>query len=369
MPRSEVTNVKQYKHSLCASKKMTIYAERRKRLLSLAKGKQVVALTGANMYYLTDFWGGGAAVVRPDRTVVITTPLEQDRAKELGHEVEVIIVKGWKLVQEALQKELGKRAAVVDDDSSFAGSKLVSKRADLFLEARRVKDETEIKRIEMASRGLDRIFEALTSELRPGRTEWDVAAEVMKVATANELTPSGSDSALSPTIVASGPNGALPHSELTGRKIKRGDFVVADIFFRYQGYNSDETRTFAVGSATTEMKKNYATVLDAQETALDTIREGTVCEDVHMAAVEVLRKAGVEKYLNHSIGHGVGIDIHEMPPVSKGSKTKLLMNDVVTDEPGIYFPGRYGIRIEDTVKTGRKPVLLTKFTKELLVVG
>jgi Xaa-Pro aminopeptidase/Xaa-Pro dipeptidase len=348
---------------------MTIYGERRKRLLSLAKGKQIVAATGANLFYLTDFWGGGAAIVHPDRTVIITTPLEVDRASELGQEVEVVVVKGWKLVRAALTKHLGKGPVVVDDDSAFEGSRRFTRRADLFLEARRVKDEAEVERIERASKGLDRIYEALTEELRPGRTEWEVAAEVMKVATANELTPSGSDSALSPTIVASGPNGALPHSELTARKVRERDFVVADIFFRYRGYNSDETRTFAVGSATAEMKRNYATVLEAQESALDIIREGTVCEDVHMAAVRVLRKAGVEKYLNHSVGHGVGIDIHEMPPISKGSKSRLLLNDVVTDEPGIYFPGRYGIRIEDTVKTGRKPVVLTRFTKELLTVG
>jgi len=361
--------MKQYKHSLCAGKKMTIYGERRKRLLSLAKGKQVVAMTGANMFYLTDFWGGGAAVVRPDKTVVITTPLEEDRASELGQEVEVVVAKKRKLVKTTLLNELGKGPVVADDDSEFGGSKRFGRRPDLFLEARRVKDEAEIARIVRASKGLDRIFEALTSELRPGRTEWEVAAEVMKVATANELTPSGSDSALSPTIVASGPNGALPHSELTARKIKEGEFVVADIFFRYEGYNSDETRTFAVGSASGEMKRNYATVLEAQERALDAIKEGRVCEDVHMAAVRVLRKAGVEKYLNHSVGHGVGIDIHELPPISKGSKSKLLANDVVTDEPGIYFPGRYGIRIEDTVKVERKPVALTRFTKELLTVG
>jgi Xaa-Pro aminopeptidase/Xaa-Pro dipeptidase len=348
---------------------MTIYGERRKKVLSLAKGKQVVAMTGANVFYLTDFWGGGAAIVRPDRTVLITTPLEVDRASELGQEVEVVVAKGWKLVLTSLLKHLGKGPVVVDDDSQFRGSKRFSKRADLFLEARRVKDEVEVERIERASKGLDRVFEALTRELRPGRTEWEVAAEVMKVATADELTPSGSDSALSPTILASGPNGALPHSELTNRKVREGDFVVADIFFRHKGYNSDGTRTFAVGSTTAEMRRNYATVLEAQETALDAIREGTVCEEVHMAAVRVLRKAGVEKYLNHSIGHGVGIDIHELPAISKGSKSKLLANDVVTDEPGIYFPGRYGIRIEDTVQTGKKPVLLTRFTKELLTVG
>jgi Xaa-Pro aminopeptidase/Xaa-Pro dipeptidase len=361
--------MKQYKCSLRVAVNMTIYGERRKRLLSLAGGRKVAALTGANLFYLTDFWGGGLAVVHPDRTVVVTSPLEQDRARELGREVEVIIAKGWKLMQEEFVKQVGRGAVAVDSDSLFKGAKRFERRPELFLEARRTKDEVEVERIRRASRGLDRVYEALTTELRPGRTEWEVAAEVMKVATANELTPSGSDSALSPTIVASGPNGALPHSELTSRKIKEGDFVVADIFFRYAGYNSDETRTFAVGRATAEMKRHYAIVLEAQEAAMDAIEVGAVAEDVHMAAVKVLRRRGVEKRLNHSIGHGVGIDIHEMPPISKGSKTKLLANDVITDEPGIYFPGRYGIRIEDTVKTGRKPELLTRFTKELLVVG
>ena len=369
MPRLGVKLVKQYKHYLCVAKNMTIYGERRKRLLSLAKGKPVVAMTGANMFYLTDFWGGGAAIVRPDKTVVITGPLEEKRASELGREVEVVTEKNWKLVISSVMRRAGRGQIVTDDNMAFKESKRFERRPDLFVEARRVKDGTEVARIEKASRGIDKVYEALTKELRPGRTEWEVAAEVVKVATANELTPSGSDSALGPTIIASGPNGALPHSELSTRKIRRGDFVVADIFFRYRGYNSDETRTFAVGTATADMRKNYTIVLEAQEAAMDTIKEGTVCEDVHMAAVNVLRKRGVEKYLNHSIGHGVGIDIHEMPPVSRGSKTKLNINDVITDEPGIYFPGKYGIRIEDTVKVDKKPVPLTKFTKELLVVG
>lgn len=351
------------------SENLTVYAQRRKRLLSLARGKQVVAMTGANIYYLTDFWGSGAAIVRPDKTVVVTSPLEADRAAELGEEVEVVVAKRWKDVPVALLRQLESGGVVVDDDGSMRRSPRFSVNPELFLQARRTKDQVEIQRIQRASGGLDRIFEALTRELRPGRTEWEVAAEVMKVATANELTPSGSDSALSPTIIASGENGALPHSELTGRKIRKGDFVVADIFFRYRGYNSDETRTFAVGAPTREMRKHYAAVLEAQESALELLKEGTPCEDVHEAAVRVLRKHGVDKYLNHSVGHGVGIDIHELPSFAMGSKGKLLANDVVTDEPGVYLPGRYGIRIEDTVKTGRKPVVLTKFTKELLTVG
>jgi len=348
---------------------MTLYGERRKKVLSLAKGSKVVAMTAGNLFYLTDFWGGGVAIVEPERTLVVTSPLEADRARELAHEAEVVVVKRWAEVTEEIVKRTGRSEVAVDDDRSLRKYPRFKLKPSVFLEARRVKDEEEVSRITRASRGLDRIYEDLQRVLKPGVTEWEAAAEVTKMATLNELTPSGSDSALSPTIVASGPNGALPHSELTDRKIRRGDFVVADIFFRYKGYNSDETRTFAVGTATAQMKKDYAAVLDAQENALDLIAEGNVCEDVHLEAVRILEKHGVAKYLNHSVGHGVGIDIHELPPIAKGSKAKLVANDVVTDEPGIYLPGKYGIRIEDTVKTGRKPIVLTKFTKELLVTG
>ncbi|MBI3858848.1 MAG: M24 family metallopeptidase [Thaumarchaeota archaeon] len=256
-----------------------------------------------------------------------------------------------------------------DSDEGLRGKRGFEAKPDLFLRARRVKDDVELERILKASKGLDKVFQALPGVLSPGRTEWEVAAEVMKIATLNGLTPSGSDSALSPTIVASGPNGALPHSELTARKIRRGDFVVADMFFRFHGYNSDETRTFAVGQATKEMRDRYSIVLEAQEEALGLIRGGTPCRDVHNRAVSVLRRHKVEKYLNHSVGHGVGIDIHELPSISKLSKDRLLVDDVVTDEPGIYFPGKYGIRIEDTVKTERKPVVLTNYTKELVICG
>jgi Xaa-Pro aminopeptidase len=348
---------------------LTVYAERRKKLLSLARGKQVVAITAQNTFWLTDFYGDGAAIVRPDKTVVVTSPLEADRALEVGKEVELIVARSLKDVSRVMVKQLERRRAVVDDDSGVRGLKRFIIRRDLFLQARRVKDEMEITRIERASKGLDRVFEALPGELKPGRTEWEVAAEVMKLATEQGLTPSGSDSVLSPTIIASGENGALPHSKLTSRKLKEGDLVVADLFFRSDGYNSDETRTFAVGRPSAEMKRNYAAVLEAQESALEKARAGSVCEEVHMAAVKVLRKHGLEKYLNHSVGHGVGIDIHELPSISMGNKTKLVRNDVITDEPGVYFRGKYGIRIEDTLKTDRKPVVLTRYTKDLVSCG
>ena len=227
----------------------------------------------------------------------------------------------------------------------------------------------ELERIQTASTGLDAIFSALQEELRPGRSEWEIAAEVMKLATARGLTPSNSDSSLSPAIIASGPNGALPHSELSGRRIRDGDLVVADIFFRYKGYNSDATRTFAVGTSTAQMKKDYAAVLEAHDSALDQTRAGSNCRDVHMAAIGVLRAHGVDMLMNHSLGHGVGIDIHEEPGLSAQSESVLLSNDVVTDEPGVYRRGSHGIRIEDTLRVGKKPVLLTRFTRDLVNCG
>jgi Xaa-Pro aminopeptidase len=348
---------------------LSVFSGRRKRVLSLAAGKQVVATKGANIFWLTDFWGAGAAIVLEDRTVVVTSRLEEQRAQDQGREVEVVSVGRWADIPETVGRLVGGKAAIVDEDVDYRCFENVSLERSIFLEARRTKDEVELDRIARASRGLDRILEALRAEIRPGRSEWEVAAEVVKQATLNGLTPSGSDSALSPTIIASGENGALPHCELTDRRIREGDFVVADIFFRHQGYNSDETRTFAVGRVSREMKRNYYAVLEAQEDALELVREGTPCKDVNERAVETLRKHGLDKHLNHAVGHGVGIDIHEFPRISKDSKETLNKNDVVTDEPGAYFKGRYGIRIEDTVKTGRKPLLLTRFTKEMLTVG
>lgn len=345
-----------------------MFTQRRKRILSLAKGKQVAAFSAANLFYLTDFFGGGAAVVHPDKTVVVTTPLEKDRAADVCRESEIVVVKKWAEVEAEVDRQLEKGKVAVDQVTPESRERF-EPRPGLFLEARRTKDALELERIRKACAGTDKAYEALEKAMRPGKTEWELAAEVMKVAVEQGMTPSNSDSSLGPVIIASGPHGAYGHSELSSRRLKAGDFVVADLFFRYEGYNSDETRTFAVGSASAEMKKHYAIVKEAQQAAMDVIRDGTPCGDVNEAAVDVLRKHRVDKYLNHSIGHGVGIDIHEMPAIFRGNKVKLGRNDVVTDEPGIYIVGKYGIRIEDSVLVDKRPVALTNYTKDLVTCG
>ena len=346
---------------------MTVYAERRRRLLSLAKGKQVAAMTAPNLFWLTSFFGGGAAIVHPDKTVVITSPLEADRAGELCQEAEIVVVNKWKDVPGEVERRADRGAIVVDQTETT--SKQITRNPQLFLDARRVKDELEIELIRKACAGTDRAYQALERELKPGKTEWQLAAEVMKVAVEQGMTPSNSDSSLGPVIIASGPHGAYGHSELSSRKLRDGDFVVADLFFRYKGYNSDETRTFAIGTVSSEMKSHYAVVKEAQAAALEAAREGVACGEVNDAAVGVLRKSGMDRLLNHSVGHGVGIDIHEMPRISKGNRVKLLRNDVITDEPGVYLAGKFGVRIEDTLVVGRRAEVLTNFTKDLVTCG
>ena len=328
-----------------------------------------MALTAANLYYLTDFFGGGAAIVNPDKTVVVTSPLEADRAGKMCKDAEIIVVKKWREVGKAIQR-LVKGKGVVDAYEPRFGNTRFEVKSELFTEARRVKDEIELERIRKACAKTDRVYEGITSVMKPGVTEWHVAAEAMRTATEQGMSPSNSDSSLGPVIIASGPHGAYGHSELSSRKLQNGDFVVADLFFRYEGYNSDETRTFAIGTVSSEMKRYYAVVKEAQAAALDAARSGTPCGDVNEAAVSVLRRNKMEKLLNHSIGHGVGIDIHEMPGIFKGNRVKLLRNDVITDEPGVYLVGKFGVRIEDTlVVDGRRPEVLTNFTKDLVTCG
>lgn len=326
-----------------------------------------MAATANNLFYVTGFFGDGVGAVYPDKTVVVTSRLEELRVSETGHEVELVVVDSGREVGARASKAV-KGSAVVDDDRRLPGAQM-EMNPDLFLEARRVKDQTEVARIAKASSGIDRIFETLEQEVKVGMTEWQAAAVVMRVATERGLTPNGFDGTLSPTIVASGPNGARPHSELTTRKIRKGDAVIADISFRYEGYNSDATRTFLVGTVKPEVKRSYAVVREAQAESLEAMAAGEGLSRVAEIAVGVLRRHGLDKYLNHSIGHGVGIDIHERPRVAVGSPGWLEKDEVVTDEPGVYFKGKYGVRIEDTVRIGAKPVPLTRYTRDMVTVG
>jgi Xaa-Pro aminopeptidase len=213
---------------------------------------------------------------------------------------------------------------------------------------RMVKDADEITLIRSAVRLGAQLFDRALEVLRPGVKEVEVAAEMELAA-----RRSGVEAMSFPTIIAAGARSALPHGRASDHVIAPGGFVVCDFGVILSGYCSDQTRTVWVGkvsdSAADEARQAYNAVKDAQQAAIDAVKPGIPAGDVDAAARKVLKKTGFGRYFTHSTGHGVGLEIHESPRIADGQKEILKPGMVITIEPGVYFPGKWGVRIEDMV--------------------
>ncbi len=347
---------------------MDAHRLRRKKLRVVAERYDNVLVTKPqNLFYLTGFWGGGIGVVLDDRVVVITSMMEKERAKESTTGTEVVGVSTSSEIWDEARSRLRKGSSVADSNIDRKIAVNLTVDDGLFLKARRTKDREEIEKILTASRKIDRIYELIEREVREGMTEREVAAEVLRAATLEGLTPFGSEGSLSPVIVAAGENGARPHAEITDRSLREGDLMVVDLFFRFEGYGSDATRTFGVGRISGEKRDAYQAVLAAQKKGIQLSRTDVEGKELHARVSQEL--GSLEKYFTHGTGHGIGIDVHEMPNVGRTSRDVLQENDVITIEPGIYLPGSYGIRIEDTVLVGMQSAVLTHYPKELVLLG
>ena len=172
-----------------------------------------------------------------------------------------------------------------------------------------------------------------------------------------------------PTIIASGVRSALPHGRASDQPVPPGAFVVCDFGVILEGYCSDQTRTVWVGPASEEALRVYEAVREAQQAAIDAVRPGVSVGEIDAAARKVLRRNGLGRYFTHSTGHGVGLEIHEAPRVAAGQKEVLQPGMVITIEPGVYFPGKWGVRIEDMVAvTAGGCEVLTPTKKDFLAV-
>ncbi|WP_245846035.1 M24 family metallopeptidase [Longibacter salinarum] len=207
-----------------------------------------------------------------------------------------------------------------------------------------VKSEDEVEAIAAAQRLTDGVFKDLLHLIQPGMTEKEVAAEIVY-----RHMKGGAEKMSFDPIVASGPNGALPHARPTDRVLQKGELVVIDMGCFLNGYASDMTRTIAIGAPDEEMKQAYAAVLEAQEAALQVARSGMQASELDAVARDVLASHDLADAFTHSLGHGLGLQIHEWPRVSRNSDSELSEGVVITIEPGVYIPGRFGIRIEDIV--------------------
>ena len=231
-------------------------------------------------------------------------------------------------------------------------------------QARMVKDENELQRLRAAVRLGASLFERALEVLRPGVKEVDVAAEMEFAA-----RRAGAEGMSFPTIIASGPRSALPHGRASGQTIAAGGFVVCDFGVILESYCSDQTRTVWVGPPAEEARQAYEAVREAQQAAIDAVAPGVAVSEVDAAARKSLTKAGLAKHFTHSTGHGVGLEIHEAPRVAAGQKEVLRPGMVITIEPGVYFPGKWGVRIEDMVAVTESGCeVLTPTSKDFLAV-
>jgi Xaa-Pro aminopeptidase len=230
--------------------------------------------------------------------------------------------------------------------------------------ARMVKDSDELRLIRAAVQLGAKLFDRALEVLRPGVKETEVAGEMeyaARRAGAAEMSFS--------TIIASGARSALPHGRASDKRIAAGGFVVCDFGVILSGYCSDQTRTVWVGSAPAEARHAYEAVREAQQSAIDAVRPGASAGDVDDAARKVLRKASLGRLFTHSTGHGVGLEIHETPRVAAGQKEVLKPGMVITIEPGVYFPGKWGVRIEDmVVVTAGGCEVMTPTSKDFLAI-
>jgi Xaa-Pro aminopeptidase len=229
---------------------------------------------------------------------------------------------------------------------------------------RMIKDPEELERIRAAVILGANIYDRAMEVLRSGMKEVEVAAEMELFARRG-----GAEEMSFPTIIASGARSALPHGRASAQAIAAGAFVVCDFGVILSSYCSDETRTVWVGDVPEDARQAYDAVRQAQQAAIDAVRPGITAGEVDAAARKVLRKAGLGRYFTHSTGHGVGLEIHESPRVADGQRELLQPGMVITIEPGVYFPGKWGVRIEDMVAvTAGGCEVLTPTSKDLVAV-
>jgi D-alanyl-D-alanine dipeptidase len=215
---------------------------------------------------------------------------------------------------------------------------------DVLRELRMVKDAAEVDALRKAGAAIDRVHARVPEFLVPGRTEADVAADIAEAIVAE------GHSEVAFVIVGSGPHGADPHHEYSDREIQAGDIVVVDIGGPYApGYNSDSTRTYSIGEPSAEVAQRYSVLQRAQQAAVEAVRPGVTAEQVDAAARDVLADAGLAEYFVHRTGHGIGLSVHEEPYIVAGNDLPLQAGMAFSVEPGIYFPGQWGARIEDIV--------------------
>ena len=319
-----------------------------------------------NRQYMSGFTGSaGYLFITKGKAVLVTDSRYTEQAANQAPGFEVVQIKGgWDWLVELLNKTGVRRLGFESQDMTVAtynnlldalkedagASKVSLVAASGLAEEQRVtKDQGELAFLQRAIDASDAAMEAVCPAIQEGMTESEVAWRMEKA-----MREFGADGISFETIVASGPNGAMAHHRPSGRQIQKGEPIVIDMGARVGGYCSDITRTVLVGEPDDTFRKIYDIVLGAQLTAINTVRPGMTGEECDGLSRDVIVQAGYGDNFGHSLGHGVGLAVHENPRVSPKSTDSLEPDMVFTVEPGIYVSGWGGVRIEDIVVLGEK---------------
>ncbi len=238
-------------------------------------------------------------------------------------------LKRYRALEEAFSTDEGNTPPFVETDGLIIG-------------VRAVKDDTELRRMQAAQALTDAAFEHIIGFMKPGMTEREVQLELDQFMLAN-----GASALAFPTIVAAGENGASPHAIVSDKRLEMGECVVMDFGACFEGYCSDMTRTVFLGGPDAEMLKAWETLKRANETVQAMLMPGVTGATAHACALAVLDEGGFKDAMGHALGHGVGVEVHELPLLSPRNEKPLEVGNVVTVEPGIYLPGKFGMRLED----------------------
>ncbi len=322
------------------------------------KGEGVVLVTRQGCHYFTDsryielaqntVTNEDVTMVTPhqDHLALASLVLEHYGLKRVGIEEAYLTVERWQKM---------KIAFPADTELVPAGK--------LLTELRSAKTEEELAVMQKAQDITDQVFAEICEFLHAGVTESEVAAQLTYLQMKH-----GAEGNSFPPIVASGANGSMPHAIPTAKPIQKGEFVTMDFGCIYQGYCSDMTRTVAIGQPSDEMRRVYDAVLEAQLAGIAAAKAGVPGCDVHNAAWDVLKKYGYGDYFGHGFGHSLGIEIHESPNANRANTKPLPAGAVLSAEPGVYLPGKFGVRTEDVIfltETGNR--ILTHAPKHLII--
>ena len=357
----------------------SIYSKRQQDLRKVLdeRGLDGMLITNlTNVRYISGFTGSAAScLITPEGQYFITDGryIEQSKAQVKGFEIFIDMNSHLSQIKDNNLNPNGFKLAFEGDHMSYAlYENMISvfpntkwENASMILEdLASVKDDHELECIRTAVEVTDKVYEEILHMLRPGFTEKQVANTMV-----SKYREYAEGEAYSP-IVATGPNGALPHAIPTDREFENGDFIVIDAAAKYGGYHADMTRTPVIGEATEKHKEVYSIVKEAQQRGCDIAKAGVPCKEVDAATREYISEMGYGEYYTHGTGHGLGLEIHTSPRFSPQSEQVLEVNNVMTIEPGIYLAGWGGVRIEDDVIIGKDNCeILNQTTKDLVVLN